>query len=998
MEDNEIYIRTIAAEVTNRNDYSQDGIQKTSKKGENGLRKIGSKIKEDHNLTEKTDEITHKLVLKVYGITILICLFYFLLPQNVCSQTYLRKRLSFNILTANDSLTLSRTLENAKKWYRFKSKKCTATIGYLDSLLKYYSVKEKKINNRLIAITCGFDFNENSYENRTDLKNDSLLFSEKILKNDFFENGILSLIDRQRFEIAKYIGTKESYFEYLDACDFPPNQKLEFKKAAEDSIFNIYTPHLYANAMYYVKLNELIGYLEDSRNKQSSNYFKALKCLYLIYTNDGELSTIEKLKTNLRFLSCKQECSTHDQNYIDSLINADIIDSKVYERILHEKPLNQDLMKIFIEKNLPKESAYIVLQKFIKGHIELEEFIEAAIDVEAFLKEDDKRYKLFPEMKHKMKATINLLEDSRDKKVKQYELPFNKAKLGYGPISKVFPTKNSYYIAIRDSGYSNLGRIDGDSINNTLQTGNYAYDVSYDEKRACVLQNHKFYEISTDNERNIQDYFRSNEKKSIKITKKSIQTIDTLKEITIVNSKNDYYLSSQVFQHINNKKWLQLDIDKDIVSIEKGITKPFEGAINGRYEEKDAYMQDDTIYFSSNSFYGFGGYDIFMSIRNGNSWTNPVNLGFGVNSPYDDVCFRRANNQNIFICENKKDSLPRIALTTNEINPKKRVFFLSLVTPRKGDPAKEVHVKYVDRKGKEKELHQSFIEGNTLNIKLDSDVESDSSYLIISYMNKNMIGETQINLDSITFPDFNMDDTIITLPDNKKELDIREINPSILSPKIFNKYMGATVIKEHPKSLNLGNNLLKWRVIFPDRISNDFIVERNIKLEYKNSKQDSNTLKKGVKVTIFPNNKLEEKILRKGETETFVVYFETNESSMKSKEAEKIVERTTSFLKNIYEQEAKYGKNDGSSSFEFSYLGFADVRGTSSHNLELSIGRSIHVKEYLKRKNYREEIEKNIKHNLPRGRGKTDAFGKDKATIEEQWQENRRVIVTVKWN
>ena len=51
---------------------------------------------------------------------------------------------------------------------------------------------------------------------------------------------------------------------------------------------------------------------------------------------------------------------------------------------------------------------------------------------------------------------------------------------------------------------------------------------------------------------------------------------------------------------------------------------------------------DDTLYFSSNGFGGFGDADIFYSLRNGNSWdswSEPVNLGSVINSPKFDAYF-----------------------------------------------------------------------------------------------------------------------------------------------------------------------------------------------------------------------------------------------------------------------------------------------------------------------------------------------------------------------
>ena len=47
------------------------------------------------------------------------------------------------------------------------------------------------------------------------------------------------------------------------------------------------------------------------------------------------------------------------------------------------------------------------------------------------------------------------------------------------------------------------------------------------------------------------------------------------------------------------------------------------------------------LYFSSNNLYGMGGYDIFKTTYDSvaNKWSTPENLGFPINSPYDDFCF-----------------------------------------------------------------------------------------------------------------------------------------------------------------------------------------------------------------------------------------------------------------------------------------------------------------------------------------------------------------------
>ncbi len=46
---------------------------------------------------------------------------------------------------------------------------------------------------------------------------------------------------------------------------------------------------------------------------------------------------------------------------------------------------------------------------------------------------------------------------------------------------------------------------------------------------------------------------------------------------------------------------------------------------------------DSTLYFSSNTEGGYGGFDLYKAKWNGKSWEEPVNLGPGINSPYDEV-------------------------------------------------------------------------------------------------------------------------------------------------------------------------------------------------------------------------------------------------------------------------------------------------------------------------------------------------------------------------
>lgn len=59
----------------------------------------------------------------------------------------------------------------------------------------------------------------------------------------------------------------------------------------------------------------------------------------------------------------------------------------------------------------------------------------------------------------------------------------------------------------------------------------------------------------------------------------------------------------------------------------------------------DWHSGEGRLYFSSDWHLGFGGYDVFYSIGNRDSWQEPVNLGSTLNSPANDIYFS-VNNSN----------------------------------------------------------------------------------------------------------------------------------------------------------------------------------------------------------------------------------------------------------------------------------------------------------------------------------------------------------------
>lgn len=73
-----------------------------------------------------------------------------------------------------------------------------------------------------------------------------------------------------------------------------------------------------------------------------------------------------------------------------------------------------------------------------------------------------------------------------------------------------------------------------------------------------------------------------------------------------------------------------------------------------------ASVTGDTIWFSSNGLQGYGGYDIFMSVRDiSGKFTTPVNLGLPINSQWDDLFYRLSfiDRRRAYISSNRPNGM-----------------------------------------------------------------------------------------------------------------------------------------------------------------------------------------------------------------------------------------------------------------------------------------------------------------------------------------------------
>lgn len=96
--------------------------------------------------------------------------------------------------------------------------------------------------------------------------------------------------------------------------------------------------------------------------------------------------------------------------------------------------------------------------------------------------------------------------------------------------------------------------------------------------------------------------------------------------------------------------------DKDIYYVTKkdiGWSAPVNlgSIVNTPYDEESLFLNGDTMYFASRGHNSVGGYDVFKTYQEKGSWVKPINLGFPINSPYDDINYFRYKKHQYLISD-----------------------------------------------------------------------------------------------------------------------------------------------------------------------------------------------------------------------------------------------------------------------------------------------------------------------------------------------------------
>jgi hypothetical protein len=191
------------------------------------------------------------------------------------------------------------------------------------------------------------------------------------------------------------------------------------------------------------------------------------------------------------------------------------------------------------------------------------------------------------------------------------------------------------------------------------------YPNSYgNEKTAGISEDGEtiLYHVNNPESKNnlqIASKSRSSFKRSTKIKSSEINKSSSIQSSATVSNGNDYMIFSSDKEDGRGKN--DLYICKKLPNNEWATPLNMGPIINTKYEESNPYLTDDgmTLYFSSTGHTSIGGYDVFVSTFDltKNEWSKPTNVGYPLNTPYDNIGISFTKNKKIaYVSTHRKDS------------------------------------------------------------------------------------------------------------------------------------------------------------------------------------------------------------------------------------------------------------------------------------------------------------------------------------------------------
>lgn len=160
--------------------------------------------------------------------------------------------------------------------------------------------------------------------------------------------------------------------------------------------------------------------------------------------------------------------------------------------------------------------------------------------------------------------------------------------------------------------------------------------------------------------------------------------------------------------------------------------------INTPGNEKSPFIHSDsqTLYFSSDGLPGIGGYDIFFSKFRENKWTNPINIGYPINTKNDDLGFIvNTQGTKAYFASNKLNGKGGWDIYAFDLYPEARPEKVMLIKGQiiieNGDSLSNTKLEI--RNTRTKEVSESVINNDNGNyaVAITTDTTKNDSYLMV---------------------------------------------------------------------------------------------------------------------------------------------------------------------------------------------------------------------------------------------------------------------------
>ncbi len=304
----------------------------------------------------------------------------------------------------------------------------------------------------------------------------------------------------------------------------------------------------------------------------------------------------------------------------------------------------------FKEKNAPVYAlfylgkAYQTDNKLDKALSAYGEFIERLDNKDQYnMSFVNKQIESCKTAKEMMQNPVRIEEKNLGKKINNSS-PNNRPVVSYDESKIIYNSELKFYDAVFMSKKDTAGKWEpSQNLTPQLQSegGFYSSSMSSDGDKLLLFKSNPYNgEIFITNFDSVNNKWKKPEKLGKNINSKFWET-----HACICNDGKTIYFTS------NRKGGMGgLDIyysNYDEINEEWGSAKNLGEKINTPYNEETPFLTEDgsRLYFSSQGHNGMGGFDIFYSEKVGeNEWTEPVNIGYPINTTGDDLFFYPVNN------------------------------------------------------------------------------------------------------------------------------------------------------------------------------------------------------------------------------------------------------------------------------------------------------------------------------------------------------------------